>query len=80
MTKPLVLKALRIRKNLTQIELGLLIGLTQSEISLIERGFAIPRPEILEAMRDELAIEGVSMQPEELLRPWDDMLLEMITR
>lgn len=51
-----VMQVLRKRRGLTQVELGDIVGLTQSEISLAESGRTV---RLLADVADELGVETV---------------------
>lgn len=71
--RPLTMEVLRKSQNITQTDLGDRVGLTQSEVSLLESGHGKPKPEILEKIYSILKGGGpifYAIKIEDLLRPW----------
>ena len=50
------ISALRKMKKMSQIELGRRAGISQADISYIERGIVVPKPEVLKKLADEFGI------------------------
>ncbi len=65
-----VMWALRKAKNLTQIELGQAVELSQSEISLAETRQVKPREETLKKLATILGVEN----PDDLFLPYEEWL------
>lgn len=67
----MTLREARMRKRLTQIEVGYQVNLSQPEISMIERGYLKPSPGILERIGAVLGIPGDQLEvPEEPVSRW----------
>lgn len=65
-----VLYKLRKENNLSQQELARRTNCHQSTLSLIERGYEIPRPRLLQKLADKLGFEG---NPSDLLEEISDV-------
>ena len=54
----MTLREARMRKRLTQSEVGYAVNLSQPEISMIERGYLHPGPELLDRIAAALGYSG----------------------
>lgn len=76
----LTLTVLRKRAGLTQMDLALAIGRSQTEISHWEKNVAIPPAKaeaILAVIRSHSRdVVPSGLKPADLSRPWEDVLLE----